>query len=124
MCTLRTFIENVTTALDVIMSLGDLGQLTYVLKWYDSIGTAETVRSYWVESIDSDSAYARCGFVYESGSIRFNYSNHIHIPTDIRVLNSPVSGVPSPMVVEKTPNWSVCTICVSLYRGVDAVLSG
>jgi hypothetical protein len=83
------FEENITTALDVIMSLGDLGKLVYELMWYDSIGTAETVRSYWVESIDSDSAHDRCGFVYESGSTKFRYSNHIHIPTDIRVLNSP-----------------------------------
>jgi hypothetical protein len=83
------FEKDVITALDVIMSLGDMGKLTYELKWYDSIGTAGIVRSYWVESINSDSAYDRCGFVYESGSIRLMYFNHIHIPTDIRVLNSP-----------------------------------
>lgn len=83
--------EDVTTAVDVIMSLGDQGKITYELKWYDSIGTAGIVKSYWVEAIDGDGAYSRCGFVYEAGSFKYAgfTGNHIHLSSDIRVLNSP-----------------------------------
>ncbi len=83
--------ENVTTALDVIMSLGDQEKISYELKWYESIGTASIVKDYWVEAIDGDKAYGRCGFVYEAGSFRYRgfSGNHIHLPTDVRVLNSP-----------------------------------
>ena len=85
------FKENVTATLDVIMSLGDQGKITYELKWYESIGTASIVKSYWVEAIDEDKAYGRCGFVYEAGSFRYKgfSGNHIHLQTDVRVLNSP-----------------------------------
>ncbi len=85
------FKENVTTALDVIMSLGDQGEITYELQWYESIGTARIVRDYFVEAINEDKSFMRCGFVYESGPLlpkRF-FENHIHIPSDTRVLNSP-----------------------------------
>jgi hypothetical protein len=85
------FQDGVITAIDVILSLGDQGLLTYDLQWYDSIGTAEIVRSYWVNRIDEDASYGRCGFVYEIGS--FDYrgfkGNHIHIPSDLRVMTSP-----------------------------------
>jgi hypothetical protein len=82
---------NVTTALDVILSLGDQGEITYELKWYDSIGRAEIVRSYWVDSINSDDSFGSCGFVYEAGSTQYHRfrGNHIHIPADLRLLNSP-----------------------------------
>lgn len=85
------FRENVTVALDVVMSLGDQGKIKYELKWYESIGTASIVRDYWVEAIDEDKAFGRCGFVYEAGSLRYEgfSGNHIHLPTDVRVLNSP-----------------------------------
>jgi hypothetical protein len=86
-----TFQENVITAIDVILSLGDQNEIDYELQWYDSIGTAGFVRSYWVEAIDSDKAYGTCGFVYEAGSLEYEFfsGNHIHLPSDYRVLNSP-----------------------------------
>lgn len=85
------FRENVTTALDVIMSLGDQGKITYELEWYESIGTANIVKNYWVEAINGDSRIGRCGFVYEAGSFKYTFfrGNHIHLPTDSRILNSP-----------------------------------
>ena len=83
--------SNVTTAIDVIMSLEDQEKITYELKWYESIGTAGIVKDYWVEAIDGDKSYDRCGFVYEAGSPKYAFfrGNHIHLPSDIRVLNSP-----------------------------------
>jgi hypothetical protein len=81
----------VITALDVIMSMGDQGLITYSLTWYDSIGTAEVVRSYWVSMLVGKAAVGTCGWVYESGSDDFYgfAGNHIHLPSDVRVLNSP-----------------------------------
>lgn len=86
-----TFQEDVITTIDVILSLGDQREITYELQWYDSIGTASIVRSYWIEAIDNDKAYGRCGFVYEAGApkYRFFQGNHIHLPSDSRILNSP-----------------------------------
>ena len=85
------FQNDTISAIDVIMSLGDQEKITYELKWYDSIGSADIVRSYWVESINDDVAHGRCGFVYESGSNKFKgfIGNHVHIPSDTRVINSP-----------------------------------
>jgi len=84
------FKEGTITALDVILSLGDQGRIEYELQWYESIGPARVVKSYWVEAIDGSKSYGRCGFVYESGSLEFNGSgNHIHLPSDTRILNSP-----------------------------------
>jgi hypothetical protein len=85
------FKDSIITAIDVIMTLGDLGESTYDLQWYESIGFAEIVKNYWVEAINDDQAFNRCGFVYEVGSITYQgfQGNHIHIPADIRVINSP-----------------------------------
>jgi len=83
-----TFQEGVITGIDIIISLADQGKISYDLQWYDSIGTAEIVRSYWVERINEDQASGRCGFVYETGA-RGISGNHIHIPSDFRVINSP-----------------------------------
>ena len=85
------FQEGVITAIDVIMSLGDEDRLTYDLKWFESIGTAGVVRSYWVNRINRDEGQGKCGFVYEAGPTRFRArgGNHIHIPSDTRVINSP-----------------------------------
>lgn len=84
-----TFQDGVITAIDVILSMGDQGLLTYELKWFNSIGTAETT-SYWVHFINGKESYGRCGFVYEEGDNDFIYKqNHIHIPSDIRKINSP-----------------------------------
>jgi hypothetical protein len=84
------FKEGVITAIDVIMTLGDDDLISYKLNWYSSIGTAE-VKTYYVDKINSDSSRGRCGFVYEAGSNQFKRfsGNHIHIPADIRVINSP-----------------------------------
>lgn len=90
---LRTdvFQENITTAIDVILSLGDQGALTYELQWYETIGSARIVKNYWVNGINSDHAVGRCGFVYEAGDPQFGFfrGNHIHLPADGRILNAP-----------------------------------
>lgn len=85
-----TLQPGVITAVDVIMSLAEQGKLTYDLLWRENI-IGNLVKNYWVERIDEDEAYGGCGFVYEAGSLKFRgfSGNHIHIPTDIRVLNSP-----------------------------------
>jgi hypothetical protein len=77
-------------AIDVIMSLGDAGLIDYELQWYTTIGSAE-VKNYFVEKINSDKSHDRCGFVYEAGSYNFRgfSGNHIHIPSDIRVIHHP-----------------------------------
>jgi hypothetical protein len=80
----------VITGIDVIMSLGDHGFITYELSWYDSIGTAHLVCNYFVTAINGDQAVGTCGFVYESGDTDFKTNgNHIHLPSDSRVMNSP-----------------------------------
>jgi succinate dehydrogenase/fumarate reductase cytochrome b subunit len=81
----------VITAIDVIMTLADQGLLEYELHWYDSLGDADVVRSYWVSAINGQTSYGTCGWVYESGSWDFSgfFGNHIHLPSDVRVLNSP-----------------------------------
>ncbi len=86
-----TFQKGVITAIDVIMSLQDQKELSYDLQWYESIGSARIVKSYWVERINEDQAHGRCGFVYEAGSKQYSgfRGNHIHLPSDSRVLNSP-----------------------------------
>jgi len=84
-----TFQEGVITAIDIVLSLGDQGKIDYDLQWYNSIGSAEVVRSYWVERINDSQASGRCGFVYETGFPSFHLRNHIHIPSDFRPINSP-----------------------------------
>ena len=85
------FQPGVITAIDTILSLGKAGLISYDLQWYESIGTAGLVKSYWVERINEDQSAGRCGFVYEAGNelFRFFRGNHNHIPSDIRVINSP-----------------------------------
>lgn len=85
------FQPDVVTAIDVILSLGDQGKLNYTLQWYESIGDARVVKSYWVESINDNKSEGRCGFVHEEGrllGLDFG-GNHIHLPADVKVLNSP-----------------------------------
>lgn len=82
------FQPGVITAIDTIMTLGDEGRLTYDLQWEESISSAEVVRSYWVSRIDKDVSHGTCGFVYEAGNWGMR-GNHIHIPSDTRVINSP-----------------------------------
>ena len=85
------FHKDVITAMDVILSLGDQGKITYELQWYETIATANIVKNYWVEAIDTYKAEGRSGFVYEAGSIDYSgfLGNHIHLPSDSRMLNSP-----------------------------------
>ena len=84
------FQDGVISAIDVIMTLGDQDRISYKLNWYEEIGYAE-VKNYYVDKINDDKTYGRCGFVYEEGSNQFSgfTGNHIHIPSDIRVINSP-----------------------------------
>ena len=83
-----TFQDGVITAIDVILSLTDQGEITSKLTWYETIGFAE-ILNYFVDGINNDIAHGTCGFVYEEGSEKLRYGNHIHIPSDYRVLNSP-----------------------------------
>jgi hypothetical protein len=75
------------TCIDVILSLAEQGHITYRLKWYETIA-GSIVQNYWVEAIDSDYAFGTCGFVYETGYSGM-FGNHIHLPSDSRILNSP-----------------------------------
>jgi hypothetical protein len=85
-----TFQNGVITAIDVIMSLGDAGLISYKLHWYNTIGIAE-VKNYYVDGVNQDNAYGKCGFVYETGDLSYpGFSgNHIHIPSDYRIITSP-----------------------------------
>ncbi len=85
------FQPGVVTAIDTILSLADEGYISYDLQWYESLGTAGVVKSYWVNRINDDKSEGRCGFVYEAGDESFHFfrGNHNHIPSDIRVINSP-----------------------------------
>ncbi|UCG49839.1 MAG: DNRLRE domain-containing protein [Phycisphaerales bacterium] len=84
-----TFRDGVVTVIDTVMSLADRGKITCELKWYDSIGAAGVVRSYWVEQINQDRSSGRCGFVYNVGSRQLQIGRVVHIPSDWRILNSP-----------------------------------
>jgi hypothetical protein len=79
--------KDTVTAIDVIMSLGDQGKITYETTWYEEIAGSD-VKNYFVTSIDGQAAYDRCGYVYEAGE-ESSFANHIHIPMDLRVLVSP-----------------------------------
>jgi hypothetical protein len=80
------------TALDVLISLKEQGQVGRLeLTWYERIGEADPVDSYWVSAFESAVAEGGCGFVYETGPRQFSgfKGAHIHIPADVRVLVSP-----------------------------------
>jgi hypothetical protein len=84
--------NGVITALDILLSLGEQGQLSTVgLTWYSAIGRADPVDNYFVERIDDAEALQRCGYVYEVGPAEFSgfQGTHIHVATDVRVLVSP-----------------------------------
>jgi len=86
------FQPGVITALDVLLSLGEEGRLSGLeLAWYERMGSADVVDSYWVERIDEHEAYRSCGFVYETGPREFAgfRGSHIHIPADLRVMVAP-----------------------------------
>lgn len=87
------------TALDVLLSLADQKKINQMkLTWYGAIGDADPVDSYVVEQIDdSDGLFDEeaptptTGWVYETGSIKFEgfQGNHIRIPADVRPIISP-----------------------------------
>jgi hypothetical protein len=82
----------VVTALDAVISLAEQRELPSIeLTWYERIGGADPVDSYWVEELNDDHAAGGCGFVYETGPHEFaGFSGtHIHIPADVRVTVSP-----------------------------------
>ncbi len=84
--------QNVVTALDILLSLGEQGRLSVVgMAWYSAINFADPIESYFVERIDDTEAFATCGYVYEVGAVAFSgiAGNHIHIPSDVRALVSP-----------------------------------
>jgi len=85
------FQPGVVTAIDTILSLADAGYISYDLQWYESLGTAGVVKSYWVNRINDDVSEGRCGFVYEAGDEAFYFfrGNHNHIPSDARIITSP-----------------------------------
>ena len=64
-------------------------KIEYELKWYETIAAADPIKNYWVHRINNDEAYDTCGFVYEAGSYEMGGRNHIHIPSDSKVINSP-----------------------------------
>lgn len=85
------FQNNVITALDVIMTLGDLGNITYELRWFDSLGSAGYVHNYFVSRINTDRTVGRCGFVYDVGDVDFSFPgpNYIYLAADARIIISP-----------------------------------
>ena len=83
-----TLKKDTITAIDVILSLSDQGEIDHDLQWYEEIAGSQ-VKTYFVVGIDGQKAYGRCGFVYEEGDSDHKIGNHIHIPSDIRVLTSP-----------------------------------
>lgn len=87
----ETLQNDVITALDVIMNLGDLGDITYELRWVARMGRASYVNNYFVHKINADQNSGRCGFVYEVGDNDFKYPgpNYIYLASDTRILNSP-----------------------------------
>jgi len=86
-----TLQTGVITALDIIMSLGDSGNITYVLEWIWAMGRASYVHSYFVDQINSDKASGRCGFLYDVGDNDFKNAgpNFIFLSSDERILTSP-----------------------------------
>ena len=82
------FVSDVVTAVDVILTLADMGEISYELKWYEHIGNA-IVKNYYVERINDDAHSGMCGFVYEIGETGERSGNHIHITPDLRVMQSP-----------------------------------
>jgi hypothetical protein len=84
--------EGVVTALDALISLAEREELYALqLTWYERIGAADPVGSYWVSQINEAQAVGGCGFVYETGPRAFaGFSGaHIHIPADARAIVSP-----------------------------------
>ena len=86
-----TFQIGVITALDIIMSLGHLGHITYELEWIESLRGASYIHSYFVDQINADKTVGRCGFLYEVGDNDFKSPgpNYIFLSSDERIITSP-----------------------------------
>jgi len=86
-----TFQNDVITAIDVMLSLGDQDLISYKLQWYNAISTARVVNNYWIDGINGENTSGTCGWVYDTGSLEFYGfgGNHIHLPSDARAINSP-----------------------------------
>jgi len=87
-CLIAASRSGVPTAVDVIASLGEQGQLTYELVWEEYLGLA-VVKSFFLHAINNDAHSGRCGFVYEVGEPTAQRGNHIHLLPDLRVMHSP-----------------------------------
>ncbi|MHA1509892.1 MAG: hypothetical protein ACTSO6_14455, partial [Promethearchaeota archaeon] len=81
----ETFQHDVINALDVIMTLGDLGNITYELTWHESFRGASYVHSYFVSKINTDEAVGRCGYLYDVSD------SFIWLSADERIITSPES---------------------------------
>ncbi|NVM45782.1 MAG: hypothetical protein HWN79_12780 [Candidatus Lokiarchaeota archaeon] len=81
----ETFRVDVITAMDVIMTLGDLGYITYELTWHESFRGASYVHSYFVSKTNTDEAVGRCGYLYDVSE------SFIWLSADERILTSPES---------------------------------
>ena len=80
-----TFQEGVVTAMDVIFTLGNLGNITYELRYVVRMGTSSYVHSYFVQKINNDEASGRCGWLYDVSN------SFIFLSADERILTSPRS---------------------------------
>ena len=81
----ETFKNGVITAVDVILTLGELGEITLELRWVGRMGSASYVHSYFVSKINSDQNSGRCGFLYSVSD------SFIFLSADERILTSPES---------------------------------
>jgi len=83
---LRTdhFKSGVITAMDVILTLRDLGNISCTLIWITKLGSS-IINSYFVTKINADEASGRCGFLYRVSE------SFIWISADLRILTSPKS---------------------------------
>ena len=81
----QTFQIDVITAMDVIMTLGDLGYITYELTYHESFRGASYVHSYFVSKINADEAIGRCGYLYDVSD------SFIWLSADERIITSPES---------------------------------
>ena len=81
----ETFKTGVITAMDVLMTLGDLGEITLELRWVARMGSASYVHSFFVTRINTDQNSGRCGFLYSVSD------SFIFLSADERILTSPES---------------------------------
>ncbi|MHA1472279.1 MAG: hypothetical protein ACTSQW_04185 [Promethearchaeota archaeon] len=81
----ETFQQDIILAIDVIMTLGDLGYITYELTYHETFRSAGYVHSYFVSKINADETEGRCGFLFDINDL------FIWVSADERILTSPES---------------------------------